>query len=68
MTNYTVQLNEALKGVVDSLASQQGIKPTEVIERALALYKYVYEQNLESKRALAIVDDDTGQAIQKLAL
>jgi predicted transcriptional regulator len=65
-TAYTVQLNDALTAVVDKIAKDQGLDRTEVITRAIALYKYVSEQGKIEDRTLAILEGD--QTIEKLTL
>lgn len=66
MAKYMIQLSPELERTVKQLAEQQSIGATEVIERAIALYKYVSEQQNEDK-TVAILSN-TGELDMKLTV
>jgi predicted transcriptional regulator len=56
MARYTLELTPSLERTVKQLAMREGVGPTEVIERAIALYKYVSEQK-DQDRTIAVLEN-----------
>lgn len=59
MAKLTVEFNDRMNEMLQTLAAKEQTSKVDVIRRALALYKYVEEEAGKSdKRRLAITEDD----------
>lgn len=66
MAKYAIELSSDLERTVKELAKEEHLEPTEVIERAIALYKYLIEQKRQDK-TLALLES-TGEINLKLSV
>ncbi len=57
---FTVEMNSELDDVISSLAEQQGVPKTQVVRRALALLKYL-EDEQTAGRVILVHDPGTGK-------
>jgi hypothetical protein len=58
MARLTVQFPEQTSEVLAELSDREQVSKTEVLRRALALYKYLEQETRDGKRKVAIADEN----------
>lgn len=58
MARLTVQFPEATSQILAELSERDEVTKTEVLRRALSLYKYLEKETRDGKRKVAIADED----------
>ena len=58
MARLTVQFPDRTTDMLAELASRDQVTKTEVINRALALYRYLQKETRDGKHRIAVVDED----------
>lgn len=56
MARLTVQFPERTSQILDELAEQDQVSKTEILRRALALYKYLEKETQDGDKKIAIAD------------
>ena len=57
MARLTVQFSEPTSKILDELSAQERVSKTEILRRAIALYRYLEKETRDEKRKIAIADE-----------
>ena len=57
MARLTVQFPEQTSKILDELSEHDQVSKTEVLRRALALYKYLEKETRDTNKKIAIADE-----------
>lgn len=67
MARLTVQFPEKTSQTLEELAAQDQTSKTEVIRKAISLYKYLERETRDGKHNVAIVDEN-GKVVKEIIL
>lgn len=67
MARLTVQFPEQTSAILTELAARDEMSKTEVLRRALALYRYLEKETRDGKHSLAITDED-GKIVKEIVI
>jgi hypothetical protein len=67
MARLTVQFPKATSDILEELSSEDQVSKTEVLRRALAVYRYLEKETRGGKRKVAITDEN-GKVIKELLI
>ena len=67
MARLTVQFPEATSEILADLSAQDQVSKTEILRRALAVYKYLEKETRGGKRKVAITDEN-GKVVKEILI
>jgi len=67
MARLTVQFPEATSEILTELSAKDQVSKTEILRRALAVYKYLEQETRGSKHNVAITDEN-GKVIKEIVI
>ena len=67
MARLTVQFPEQTSEVLAELSERDEVSKTEVLRRALALYKYLEKETRDGKHKIAIADEN-GKIVKEIVI
>lgn len=67
MARLTVQFPDATNEVLTELSEKDQVSKTEIIRRALAVYKYLETETRDGKHKVAIIDEN-GKVVKEILI
>ena len=67
MARLTVQFPDATNEVLTELSAKDQVTKTEILRRALAVYKYLERETRDGKHKVAIVDEK-GRVVKEIII
>jgi len=67
MARLTVQFPEAASEILAELSERDQVSKTELLRRALSVYKYLEKETRDGKRKVAITDED-GKVLKEILI
>ncbi|MHC1730106.1 MAG: ribbon-helix-helix protein, CopG family [Syntrophobacteraceae bacterium] len=67
MARLTVQFPESTSEVLEELSERDQVSKTEIIRRALSIYKYLENETRDGKHKVAITDEN-GKVVKEILI
>lgn len=67
MARLTVQFPTQTSDLLSELSAQDSVSKTEILRRALAVYKYLEKETRDGKHKIAITDED-GKVVKEILI
>jgi hypothetical protein len=67
MARLTVQFPDSTSEILGELSAQDNVSKTEILRRALSVYKYLAKETQDGKRKIAITDEN-GQVVKEILI
>lgn len=67
MARLTVQFPDSTSEILGELSAQDNVSKTEILRRALSVYKYLAKETQDGKRKVAITDEN-GTVIKEILI
>lgn len=67
MARLTVQFPEATSEALAEMSQKEQVPKTEILRRALALYRYLEKETRDGKHKIAIADED-GKVVKEILI
>ena len=66
MARLTIQFSEQMDELLEQLAKDKGINKSEVLRRALAIYKYADDETKDGEKRLSITSSKDSKIIKDI--
>lgn len=67
MARLTVQFPDSTSEILGELSAQDNVSKTEILRRALSVYKYLAKETQDGKRKVAITDEN-GNVVKEILI
>ena len=68
MSNLTIQLGDKTNQLLEQLATEKSTTKTEIIRRALAMYKYLDDETRDGDKRVSITSVKDGNIIKDIIM